>query len=339
MSVYKCAVCGFEYDEDKGYIEMNIKPGTKWEDIPNTFRCPWCGANKEDFYLLEDKEVKNEPYKTYRCAMCGFEYHEEEGYPEAGIKPGTRWAELPSDFTCPMCGAAKEDFYLVEEETKTVLEKKEEKKEEKKVEGNFDKYVCALCGYVYDEAIGEPELGIKPGTKFEDLPSDFHCPRCGADKAEFYKKEEEEVEDLKEMSPILLSAICSNLGRGYEKQYKGEGSKLYYELADYFKKKAEKQAGDIDKINGLVNDDLGLFTLATEQVNKDKDRGAYRSIVWAEKVTKMVSSLVKRYQKGEDFDKLTVYVCTVCGFIFVGDKLPEVCPVCKVPNFKFERVL
>ncbi len=47
------------------------------------------------------------------------------------------------------------------------------------------KYVCKLCGWEYDEALGAPEHGIEPGTKFEDLPDDFACPLCGAQKDEF----------------------------------------------------------------------------------------------------------------------------------------------------------
>lgn len=50
------------------------------------------------------------------------------------------------------------------------------------------KYVCA-CGYVYDEEVGEPELGIAPGTKFEDLPEDFSCPWCGLGKDAFTAEE------------------------------------------------------------------------------------------------------------------------------------------------------
>ena len=41
------------------------------------------------------------------------------------------------------------------------------------------KYVCEVCGYVYDEAAGDPDNGIAPGTKWEDLPEDFVCP-CAA---------------------------------------------------------------------------------------------------------------------------------------------------------------
>ena len=47
------------------------------------------------------------------------------------------------------------------------------------------KYVCEVCGWVYDEAEGAPELGIEPGTAFEDLPDDFECPLCGVGKDNF----------------------------------------------------------------------------------------------------------------------------------------------------------
>lgn len=44
------------------------------------------------------------------------------------------------------------------------------------------KYVCDICGYIYDEAEGEPDNGIAPGTKWEDLPEDYVCPLCGVGK-------------------------------------------------------------------------------------------------------------------------------------------------------------
>ncbi len=47
------------------------------------------------------------------------------------------------------------------------------------------KYVCDVCEWVYDEEIGDPEHGIEPGTKFEDLPDDFVCPLCGVGKDMF----------------------------------------------------------------------------------------------------------------------------------------------------------
>ena len=47
------------------------------------------------------------------------------------------------------------------------------------------KYVCDACGWVYDEEAGASEMGIAPGTKFEDLPEDFECPLCGVGKDMF----------------------------------------------------------------------------------------------------------------------------------------------------------
>jgi rubredoxin len=47
------------------------------------------------------------------------------------------------------------------------------------------KYVCSVCGYIYDEAKGDPDNGVAPGTKWEDLPEDWVCPQCGAPKSEF----------------------------------------------------------------------------------------------------------------------------------------------------------
>ena len=47
------------------------------------------------------------------------------------------------------------------------------------------KYVCGVCGWVYDEAQGDPDNGIAPGTKFDALPDDFVCPLCGVGKDEF----------------------------------------------------------------------------------------------------------------------------------------------------------
>lgn len=51
------------------------------------------------------------------------------------------------------------------------------------------KYICKICGWIYDEAQGDPDNGIAPGTKFEDLPADYICPMCGAGKDEFKEYE------------------------------------------------------------------------------------------------------------------------------------------------------
>jgi rubredoxin len=54
--------------------------------------------------------------------------------------------------------------------------------------GLMDKYVCDVCGYVYDPAEGDPENGVAAGTSFEAVPDEWVCPVCGAPKSEFSKQ-------------------------------------------------------------------------------------------------------------------------------------------------------
>jgi rubredoxin len=52
-------------------------------------------------------------------------------------------------------------------------------------EERMDKYRCVVCNYIYDPAEGDPDAGVAPGTAFEDIPDDWVCPLCGADKSNF----------------------------------------------------------------------------------------------------------------------------------------------------------
>ena len=55
---------------------------------------------------------------------------------------------------------------------------------------DMQKYVCDVCGYVYDPAVGDPDNGIEPGTAFEDLPDDWVCPLCEVSKDMFSEYED-----------------------------------------------------------------------------------------------------------------------------------------------------
>jgi rubredoxin-NAD+ reductase len=50
----------------------------------------------------------------------------------------------------------------------------------------FRKWTCAVCDYVYDEALGDPDHGLALGTRYEAIPDDWNCPDCGVTKADFY---------------------------------------------------------------------------------------------------------------------------------------------------------
>ena len=49
----------------------------------------------------------------------------------------------------------------------------------------MEKYRCIICDYIYDPSLGDPDNGIAPGTSFDDIPDDWACPLCGADKSNF----------------------------------------------------------------------------------------------------------------------------------------------------------
>lgn len=53
MKTYMCTICGYIFDEAQGDPEHGIAPGTRWEDIPENWKCPECGAMKEDFEMVE----------------------------------------------------------------------------------------------------------------------------------------------------------------------------------------------------------------------------------------------------------------------------------------------
>lgn len=220
----------------------------------------------------------------------------------------------------------------------------------------MNKYVCSICGFIYDEVSGYPEGDILPGTLWSDVPSSFLCPLCGASKGDFSKKEEQASdsaapaesdsliplpEDITYTVPEL-SAIFSNLSKGCEKQYDFEMSALYGQLASYYSvKSASKNKADFEGLTRLLKEDLSSnFSQANIIAGKFKDRGSLRALKWSEGVSRMTSSHLKRFESASpDFiEKTKVYVCEICGFIFIGDDKPAVCPVCKVPSVKMTQV-
>ena len=206
------------------------------------------------------------------------------------------------------------------------------------------KYICQICGYVYDDA--------KEKVPFEELPDDWKCPLCGAAKSDFKPEangDEKKVvtaiepmeEDLEKLSAGQLAALCSNLARGCEKQYKQEEVDLFKQLADYFTAVVPAvNDASVEKLAKELQTDANNYAAVRATADANADRGAARVCVWGEKVTRMLSSLVNRYlNEGEAMLKDTnIWVCTTCGFVYIGDTPPELCPVCKVPDWKFEKI-
>ena len=215
-------------------------------------------------------------------------------------------------------------------------------------------YVCGICGFVYDEAAGYPEGGIAPGTRWEDLPDDWVCPLCGASKDVFElqnktepassSKKADSTETLSDenLSAKELSALFSNLSKGCEKQYRQEEATLFRRLEDYYgQKTAPEKESQLSALTKLAKDDLSSgFEDGQQAASSSHDRGAMRALTWSEKVTKNTAFLLNRYEAhtGPALEQTNIYVCEICGFIYVGEKAPEICPVCKVPKQKLKLI-
>ena len=209
------------------------------------------------------------------------------------------------------------------------------------------RYVCSICGYVYDEA--------KQGKPFAALPETWTCPLCGAAKSAFAPEAAAKSAapappaappapvhgDMQKLSPGALSILCSNLARGCEKQYKEEEAALFREIADWFAAAAPAaQETGVDALASRIGEDLAAYPALNAAAVQAGDRGTQRICVWGEKVTAILKTLLERYRReGEAMLRDTdIWVCSVCGFAYVGKEPPRLCPVCKVPAWKFEKI-
>ena len=205
------------------------------------------------------------------------------------------------------------------------------------------RYICQICGYVYDDSVEK--------VPFSELPDTWKCPLCGAAKTDFKPDSSDVPEkenivlkmqnDLEHLTAGQLAALCSNLARGCEKQYKDKESGQFRALADYFTATIpEVPDASVDKLALMLQDDIASYSEIRKTADNHNDRGTARICVWGEKVTRMLSSLVERYLlEGEELLEGTdIWVCTTCGFVYIGDEPPELCPVCKVPAWKFEKI-
>lgn len=214
----------------------------------------------------------------------------------------------------------------------------------------FNKYVCSVCGYVYDEEKGNSEQKISKHTLWKDLPENWVCPLCGAAKDAFNKQNDIGVKKVapenfavnndKPLNSEEISVICSNYAKGAEKQYLKEEAEIFAELASYFTSKAKATDGSIEELLKLNQEDVSIrIPKANAVAQKEVDRGAMRALVWDEKTTKMLGSLLKTYlEKGKDYFQEKLFLCDICGFAYRGENAPDVCPVCKVPNLKITEI-
>lgn len=143
-------------------------------------------------------------------------------------------------------------------------------------------------------------------------------------------------EVMKELSPLALSSLCSNLAKACAHQTRSEESELFTTLANFYAKNAtpEKNSSFADLEKRIMEDLSSGYPEVSTKSKASSDRGALRAAVWGDKVSKLLKSLLSRYEKQKDalLENTEVWVCEVCGFIFVGDSVPPICPICKAPS-------
>lgn len=152
----------------------------------------------------------------------------------------------------------------------------------------MSKWICSICGYVYDEA--------KEGKAFTDLPDTWVCPWCGAPKSAFVPEKQEAAPkapvapveldgDMVKLSAGELSALCSNLARGCEKQYQEPEAALFKELADFFAAATPLEPGaELGRLAELFQEDLTAgYPALRAAAQAAEDRGTLRICVWGER--------------------------------------------------------
>lgn len=137
-----------------------------------------------------------------------------------------------------------------------------------------------------------------------------------------------------------LSAVLSNLSKAAEKQELFESAERFSELAALVDG-TEVSDASIEALRAEVVRDGERDYPALQAAGAEAgDRGVLRAVKWGEKVTTAQRALIDRYaSKGDELlEDKQLYVCEACGFIFLGDEPPEICPVCKAPAARFSKV-
>ena len=147
---------------------------------------------------------------------------------------------------------------------------------------------------------------------------------------------------MREMTCGELAAMCTNLQKACTKQLRSEEAQLFGELASFYEQGRKKPEGQTyQDLLGAINEDLAVgYKQADSVASANKDRGSLRALVWGEKVSKLLKSLLLRYEKQKNtlLENTNVYVCEICGFVYVGEQPPALCPICKVPSFRIQAV-
>ena len=226
------------------------------------------------------------------------------------------------------------------------------------------RYKCTICKYEYDPAQGDPTQGIAPGTPFEALPADWKCPRCKQGKEKF-----EPVAEVK-ANPYAGTQTEKNLHAAFAGESEARNKYTYFaskakkegyeQIAALFLQTAENEKEHaklwFKELNGIGDTAENLaaaaagenyewtdmyegFARTAEAEGFPELAAKFRGVAAIEKHhEERYRALLHNVEAKEVFAKseVKVWECRNCGYIVVGTKAPEVCPVCDHPQAYFE---
>ncbi len=129
---------------------------------------------------------------------------------------------------------------------------------------------------------------------------------------------------MRELSANKLSALSSNFQRGCGVQYLAREVELFGRIVDYFRDKAVAPDYEgIVMLLAMVNSDLASYHVVKGFTMLMSDKGSLRILTWSEKATTIMKSVLERYMENQTFLEHTgMYVCDICGFIYIMDNPP-----------------
>ena len=212
------------------------------------------------------------------------------------------------------------------------------------------RYICSICGYVYDEE--------KEGVPFSGLPDTWVCPLCRAAKSLFAPERQPETAsapvtpalsretNVPDEAPELLSPWssppCAPTWPEAARSSTRRRKRPYFRRLPTISRRRlpppRMTAAAWQACSRMIW--TGGIRLSTAPPESWATAAPRESASGGEKVTMILNSLAQRYRaEGPSFLKYTqIWVCSVCGFVFVGNEPPELCPVCKVPAWKFDKI-
>jgi rubrerythrin len=137
-----------------------------------------------------------------------------------------------------------------------------------------------------------------------------------------------------------LFAIFSNLSKAAEKQQLNEMAELYSQLSDTCYIGTSETFEFRDLKDRISSDLIDHYPKIQKEAESKNERGILRTLRWGQKVSTLQATLIDRYlEKGEKLlEGKDLFVCEACGFVFLGDGAPDICPVCKAPKMRFSKM-